>query len=322
MATRSALRIRLCALQIAAGLFFLAGAAILFPAVCPAAAPADAPLPVAVSIPPQRCFVEQIGGPDVSVTVLVDKGRDPHSYEPTAAQMVQVGKAVLYFAVDLPFESQWLPRFQSLNKNMTVLRHIDVITRLHGKPDLALRSAGSPGRNAKEHGHDHGLEGDDPHIWLSPRVVLQIIPQICDALSRARPEKRAEFQARAAAFTATVSALDARMAALFAPLPRDRRTFLTFHQGWAYFAHNYDLREASVELQGKEPGPKGMAALLDFAAREKIRVVVTDPMANAGTVAAIASNIKARVIAASPLDPDWPGEMWRVASALSSALAR
>ncbi len=284
------------------------------------AAKGTAPLTVAVSIPPQRYFLEKIGGPDVAVEVLVDKGRDPHAYEPTAAQMAHISNAVLYFAIGVPFESQWLPRFQSLNKNMTVVRHTDAVTRLHGKPDLALRSAG--GGHDHDHGHDHGLEGDDPHLWLSPRAVLQIIPQIAQALAKARPEKAAEFQARAAAFAAETTALDQRITALFASLPPNKRTFLTFHQGWAYFANNYGLREASVELQGKEPGPKGMAALLGFAGKEKITVIVADPMANKSTVEAIAANIKARIVPASPLDQDWPAEMLRFSSTLSSALAK
>ncbi len=299
----------------------LAALAFLAAALLPFSAPraAAGPLPVSVSIPPQKYFIEKIGGPDVAVTVLADKGRDPHTYEPTASQMAQVGKAAVYFAVGVPFETRWLPRFQALNKTMAVVRLQDGVTRLRGKPDLALRESGW--RDVHGHEHEHGLETDDPHLWLSPHAVKQFIPLIADALSRAVPEKEAAFRARAAAFAAEIDALDSRIAALFAPLPPDRRTFLTFHQGWAYFASNYNLHEASVELEGKEPGPRGMAALFAFAEKKKITAVVADPLSPKSTVAAIAGQIKARIIDAAPLDENWPDALQRFAAKLAPALA-
>ena len=48
---------------------------------------ADAPLPVMVSIAPQKYMLERIAGEHVSVSVLVKPGADPHSYEPSPAQM-------------------------------------------------------------------------------------------------------------------------------------------------------------------------------------------------------------------------------------------
>ncbi|MCC8194334.1 MAG: zinc ABC transporter substrate-binding protein, partial [Deltaproteobacteria bacterium] len=88
--------------------------------VLPAPA-AAAPVAVTVSIPPQKYFVEKIGGDAVSVTVMTAKGQDPHSYEPTAAQMEGISRAELYFTIGVPFETQWVPKFRSLNPTMLVV---------------------------------------------------------------------------------------------------------------------------------------------------------------------------------------------------------
>lgn len=298
-------------------------------------APATGPVTVTVSIPPQKYFVEAIGKDDVTITVMTGKGRDPHSYEPTAAQMAGISGTEIYIAVGVPFESQWLPKFLSLAPSMRVVFLQHHIERLKGKPDLALRDAGKS--RASEDTHDHGhsheghsheghhhhdLEGDDPHIWLSSKVMAETIPLIVEALSKARPEKAAVFAERGNELVAKTRALDAEITALFAGLPENRRAFLTFHQSWVYYAHNYGLREASVELEGREIGPKSMALLLEFAKKNSIQVIVADPMTNKSALAAISSSLDAEVLTATPLAEDWPDSMRSFSKKLAKALQK
>lgn len=308
-------------------LLITAAAAPLAATNARAATPADSrtPLAVAVSVPPQKYFLERIGGNDVEVTVLTGKGKDPHSYEPTAAQMAGVSKTRLYFAIGVPFETQWLPRFRAINPSLETVSLPDSVERLRGKPDLALRGqrSGKDHDGHGHHGHDHhGLETDDPHIWLSPKAVLQMIPAMTAALSRALPAKAAEFAVRADAFKAEVMELDARVRAFFEPVPAEKRLFMTFHQSWAYYADAYGLREVSVELEGRSPSPKDMALLLDFAARNKIRVIVADPMTSPSAVRSITRSIGGVAVTATPLEEDWPGSMRVFSETLAKALTQ
>ena len=55
------------------------------------------PLPVFVSIPPQKYFVEKIGGNRVNVSIMVTPGSNPHNYEPKPNQMTALSKAKIYF---------------------------------------------------------------------------------------------------------------------------------------------------------------------------------------------------------------------------------
>lgn len=277
------------------------------------------PLAVTVSIPPQKYFLEQIGGADVAVTVMAGKGRDPHSYEPTAAQMEAISRADLYIAIGVPFETQWLPKFTGLNPSLRVVSLLDGVARLHGSPDLALRGGHD---DHDGHDHGHGLETDDPHVWLSPQAMAGTIPAMVEALSKARPEKAGDFAKRGAALAGKIIQLDTEIAALFAALPVEKRLFLTFHQSWAYYARNYSLREVSVELEGREPSPKDMAKLMDFAAEKGVTVIVADPMTGKSTVTAIARNIKGEAITANPLEENWPEMLRKFSQALAKALAK
>ncbi len=287
----------------------------------PGSQPAPGPLAVTVSIPPQRYFVEKIGGDAVTVTVMAGKGQDPHSYEPTAAQMEGITRAAVYFAIGVPFETQWLPRFRDLNPGLDVVDLPRAVDRIAGKPDLALRDAlPGRGRHGRE-GHGHGLETDDPHIWLSPDAMLRTVPLMTAALAAKRPEMAAVFERRGAELATEISGLNARIRGLFAPIPGEK-LFLTFHQSWAYYARNFGLREVSVELDGREPGPKSMALLMDFARANRIRVIVAGAMTGKSAVRAIADSLGAEIVIADTLAENWPAALLEFSENLASAMAR
>ena len=64
------------------------------------------PLTVAVTILPQKQFVESIAGEYARVIVLVPPGADPHTHEPTPKQLEDISQASIY--------SRW-DRVSSLN---------------------------------------------------------------------------------------------------------------------------------------------------------------------------------------------------------------
>lgn len=88
---------------------------------------ATSPLPVAVSVLPQKYLLERIGGRWVTVSSLVSGGKDPHTFEPTPAQVAQLAKAQLYVATGMSFETSWLGKLQRSQGT----RVVDKIGRAH-----------------------------------------------------------------------------------------------------------------------------------------------------------------------------------------------
>ena len=72
---------------------------------------AASPIDVAVSIPPQKYFVQMIGGDHVTVEVLVPANAEPETYEPTPRQIARLSKVDLYMKIGVPLEQAWLKRF-------------------------------------------------------------------------------------------------------------------------------------------------------------------------------------------------------------------
>ncbi|GHV52027.1 cation ABC transporter substrate-binding protein [Deltaproteobacteria bacterium] len=306
-------------------LFFLC---LFFPALPLVSQAQAAPIAVTVSIPPQKYFVERIGGEEVSATVISGQGRDPHGYEPNAVQMQGISEAEIYFSIGVPFESQWLPKFCRLNPSMRLVSLPEHVERIKGSPNLALRE-GAFTRHGGRHEHQgteghreqHGLETDDPHLWLSPRVMERTVPVIAAALSAARPDKARFFAERAEAFTAELRELDSYIRSLFVSVPQEKRAFLTFHQSMAYYADNFSLREVSVELAGREPGPKSMTLLMDFAALHDVHVIVADGTTNKSTLSAITRSIKGVAVTGNPLEENWPESLKHFSESLAKALS-
>ncbi|MBW2569567.1 MAG: zinc ABC transporter substrate-binding protein, partial [Deltaproteobacteria bacterium] len=80
-----------------------------------------AKIKIFVSILPQAYFVERIGGDRVDVSVMVGPGSSPATYEPVPRQMVEIGKAQLFFRIGVPFENVWMDRLSKTNPKMKVI---------------------------------------------------------------------------------------------------------------------------------------------------------------------------------------------------------
>ena len=297
---------------------------LLFSAAGSGLAAPSSPLPVVVSIAPQKYMLERVAGEHVSVTVLVKPGADPHSYEPTPAQMRECAAARIYFTLGLPFEDAWLPRLEGSAKQILIVSTIRDVQRVsrnvheeehEEKPGHAGEAPGDAhthDHNAEEHHdeHDHA-SAPDPHVWLSPVLVEKMLPVIVEALSAAMPDKAEIFQANAAAFRDEIQAAHADLLALVAPIPQEKRVFLTFHPSWGYLAHDIDATELSIEVEGKEPGPKAMKAVIDAAREHALNTIFVEPQFPTAAAEAVAENIKAKVVRIDPLAENLL-ENWRL----------
>lgn len=246
---------------------------------------------VAVSILPQAYFVERIGGDRVDVSVTVPPGASPHTYEPTASQMRDLARAQLYVRVRVDFEEAWMPRIAAANKDMLVVDSTEGIQ----------------------------LAGDkDPHVWLSPKLVRVQAGNICRGLVKVDPAGREAYERNKEAFLRELYALDEEIARILAPVRGGR--FMVLHPAWRYFARDYGLEELPIEVEGKEPSARELAALVETAKASRIDVIFVQPQVNPRTAEVLAEQIGARVVTLDPLARDWAANLRRAARALAGAL--
>jgi len=256
------------------------------------APPADADVNVAVSILPQKYFLERIGGDHVAVLVMVEPGHDPVSYEPKSGQLEALKERVAYFSTGVPFEDTWLDDIAAANPAMTVVDTMQGIELVDG----------------------------DPHIWLSPTLVKTQAQTIYEALVQLDPAHQADYQANLDAFLVELDALDDYIASTLQGVAGKK--FIVYHPAWGYFARDYGLEMIPMEIDGHEPDAARMDELAALAKAEGIDVIFIQREFNETLGQALALQIDGRPIPLSPLNPNWESNLRSVSLMLAGMLSR
>ena len=269
-------------------------------------------LNIVVSILPQKYFVEKIGGDKVQVSVMVEPGANPATYEPRPRQMGMLTSARIYFAIGVPFERIWLPRFENINPSLVI------VPTQEGIKLFPISS------NQKENGQagasGHGIL--DPHVWLSPPLVMLQARNILQALVAARPGDSKYFQERYISFLNQIARTDLKIMGIFGELDQGKikkRAFMVYHPCWGYFARAYGLKQLAIEEEGKEPKPGRLARLSRIARQMGIKCILIQPQYSKKSAEALADSIGAKLLPADPLAYEWDRNLVFVAEKIKES---
>ena len=267
---------------------------------------------VTVSILPQAYFVDRISGGSVSVNVMVGPGQEAHTYEPKPEQMRALAQSNIFFTIGLEYEAVWVPRVKDINTNLAIIDSAKGIQRIPLTTDHSHE-------DDEESHEDEENEGLDPHVWLSPENGKIIAENTLVALNALIPESAEMFRENFDALIADIENLDRDINDTLNTL--EQRKFMVFHPAWGYFADHYNLEQFPVQVGGQDPSPSELAALVDMAQNEKIKVIFVQPTFNTASAAAVAQEIGAEVAVIDPLAKDWLSNLESAAKAFKSALS-
>ncbi len=279
-----------------------------------------------VSIAPVKYFVERIGGENVKANIMVKAGSSPATYEPQPKQMAELSKSEIYFAIGVPFEKAWLPRFKSANKNLEIISlgqevvHRSMKAHVH-KHEGHEHKHEHHTENGHHKDHDHdALHNEphikDPHVWLSPSLVRIMSQKIRDTLIEHDPANTDTYIRNYLNFASEINSVDADLLKIFTHKGQEF-SFMVYHPSWGYFADTYGLTQIPIELEGKDPSPKELAQLIEFAKDNSVKAIFVQPQFSQKSAQTIAKAIGAQVLVANPLAEDWPGNLRRTAKAFA-----
>lgn len=270
------------------------------------------PLTVAVTILPQKQFVERIAGEHARVIVLVPPGASPHTHEPTAKQLEDISRASIYIKVGsgIDFERAWMDKLAGVNPRMTLVDSSEGIQLIAGGHDHEETAA--PGDHSDE--PDVG-GGTDPHIWLSPKNARIMVENTCQGLARVDPDHMTEYRSNADTYQKELDALDTEISGEIAS--RQVHTFMVYHPAWSYFARDYGLVQIPIEIDGKEPSPAGIENLILKAKKENITVIFASPESSTKSATVIAEEIGGTLVLVSGLEEDYLGNIRKVTQAFT-----
>jgi len=254
---------------------------------------------VVVSIVPEKTFIQKIAKDKVNVTVMVKSGNSSHTYEPKPSQMIAISKSKLYLSIGVEFEETWIKRFKSQNPSLKFVNLSSNITKL---PMIAH--------------HDYHDSGLDPHIWTSPKNVSIMAKTIYKALVELDPANEKFYKTNLKSFLNKIQDTDKKIRDILKELP-PKTKFMVFHPSWGYFAHDYNLVQIAVEVEGKKPKPKEMVAIMQEAKEEHVRVIFTQPEFSDKSAKIIARELHIPVEKISPLSPNWSENLINMAKKIA-----
>jgi len=154
------------------------------------------------------------------------------------------------------------------------------------------------------------LRADDPHVWLDPARMSEIVDAVASRLARVDPEHARTYRTRADRYNAVLQTLEREYADGLAGC--SRRLLVTSHDAFGYLADAFDLDQRSVSglSPDAEPDARKVAELADLARNKAVTTVFSETLVSprvARTVAREAGGL--RVATLNPLESLSAGEL-------------
>jgi zinc transport system substrate-binding protein len=265
-------------------------------------------LNVAVTLQPYAKIVEEIGGDRVSVISMIPPNADPHSYEPKPGVLKTFSKADLYLSDSSGLDQVWLPRFLSVNKKIEMAYISSGVSWMqeledhhHGDHDGEDHHGEDHHENKHKHEENASL---DPHLWTSPKQVIKLAENVLSALIKKDAASKSYYESRYQLFIEKWTSIDQFIEKTVSQIPEKRRIFIVFHPSYGYLARDYDLIQRAIEVEGKEPKPQDLKALILEAQKNDIRAIFVQPQFSKRSAESIAKQLNAVVVSTDPLAYD------------------
>jgi zinc transport system substrate-binding protein len=239
---------------------------------------------VVASFYPLAYAAERVGGNRVQVANLTPAGAEPHDLELTPKQIDELLDADL--VLDLGRNFQPAVEKASEQRDGPTVKLLDVL----------------PIKTGAKVVNEDDPQALDPHVWLDPVLMGDIVTQVQRALTKADPSGRATYQRNADAFRAELTALDGRYTDGLANCAR--KLIVTSHEAFGYLARRYGLKQEGVAglSPDSEPDPKRLADLTDLVKREGVTVIFTEALVSPRIADTLAREAGVRTAVLDPLE--------------------
>ncbi len=250
---------------------------------------------VVASFYPLAWVAEEIAGDTAEVLDLTPSGVEPHDLElaPSQVGMIEDADLVLYMGGG----------FQPAVEEVVDPNSASALDLLDGM-DL--------------------LESD-PHVWLDPTMLADIVGQTADQLTRNFPEASDSVNERATALEERLQELDRDFQTGLTKCAR--REIVTSHAAFGYLADRYDLEQIAISgfSPEAEPSPRRIAEVIDLARERGVTTIFFETLVSPDIAETIADEIGVTTAVLEPIETqpnegDYLDAMQRNLTTLRTAL--
>ncbi|MDG1201654.1 MAG: metal ABC transporter substrate-binding protein [Candidatus Actinomarina sp.] len=264
-------------------------------------------------------FVNQIGGENINLTILMPPEVDPHTYDPSPQDATKIADADVVFYIGLKYEpSALIKLLENTSNSDSVLvevgesiNPIEFSEEGHDDHDEEGHDDHDDEEGHDDHDeeghddhddeeghddHDHGSE--DPHFWFDPLRVAMAAELMMNQLVELDPSNSEAYKTAGEAYISELNELDSTVSALIETVPSKNRKLITTHESLGYLEARYGVEVLTTIIpslsSADEISPAELVDVLDVIEDNDIKVIFVEseaPSVYAETIAAEA-NIK------------------------------
>lgn len=249
---------------------------------------------------PLAVAVERAGGDAVAVENLTPAGAEPHDLELAPRQVDRLLDADVVVLMGQGFQ----PALEEVAVGRAGLT-VEILPALGLTEERESQDDADDADDEKEEaeGDEHGHEpAADPHVWLDPTLMAEIVERVAAALGEVAPDRASTFDANAQAFVEELRALDARYEEALADCERD--TIVVQHEAFGWLVARYGLHQEGIAGMSPEaePSPRRLAELTQLVKQRGVTTVFTERRVSARVAETLAREAGVEVAVLDPLE--------------------
>lgn len=269
---------------------------------------------------PLANLTQQVLGDDISVGTIIPNGVEPHDYEPTPNDLIQIYQSKLFIlngaGLD-PWAEKLVPELQkkgikviNLSESVSLLPSSSTEEAQHeaAHEDEDDHEYEDQHEDNDEHEDDHEDDSDhdhgsfDPHFWLDPIIAKSLITDVAAALSKIDSDNKDMFNLNASMAIDKLSALDKAYLEGLSNCSFD--TVVTSHSAFNYLAKRYKFKVVSVAgvSPEEEPSPHRLAELTNFVSDNNIKYILFETLVTPKVAETLASEAGVASLVFNPLE--------------------
>lgn len=249
---------------------------------------------VVTTFVPYFVFTQNLAGDNIQLINLINNTQEPHDYQLKPSDLATLQKADLIIRNGLGIDDWVVEAAEKSGSQAQIFTASDYITPLPPQHSEVL--------DASTGEIDDHNDAFDPHLWVSPKNVLQLLPHLQTALSTIDTNHTASYQENLSKYIATLQALDTTITEQLQPYIQ--KQFISFHEAFQYFARDYGLVSAiSIEsYPGKEPTPKYLQSIIQLIKEKQIKAIFSEPQFSPRIVETLAQDLHLQVFSLDPME--------------------
>ena len=260
---------------------------------------------VATTIKAVESLIKSVGKERVEIEKVVPDGTEIHEFEPKAQDILKLSNANLFIYNGDELETWADKAVKAVNNGkLEVVELAKDIEKLDVKENDILddddhdhdkEKHDDHEKEEKKEGHHHHHDGKDPHTWLSLKNAKKYVEKIEESLSKVDLKNKQYYENNAKQVKEEIEKLYNEYSEKFAK--STKKNFVIGHPALAYLAHEFNLKQLSVEDVFGEGTPTiaKMKALVEYCKKNNVQGILVESTANKDVINTVSKETGAKI---------------------------